>query len=64
MKIEHIALYVNDLEASRNFFVKYFGATISSRNILAQHPMTGTAIRKRTSARIFFPLMMVPVLSL
>ena len=27
MKIEHIALYVNDLEASRNFFVKYFGAT-------------------------------------
>ena len=27
VKIEHIALYVNDLEASRNFFVKYFGAT-------------------------------------
>ena len=27
MKIEHIALYVNDLEASRHFFVKYFGAT-------------------------------------
>lgn len=27
MKIEHIALYVNDLEASRNFFVKFFGAT-------------------------------------
>ena len=27
MKIEHIALYVNDLEAARNFFVKYFGAT-------------------------------------
>ena len=26
MKIEHIALYVNDLEAARNFFVKYFGA--------------------------------------
>ena len=27
MKIEHIALYVNDLEAARNFFMKYFGAT-------------------------------------
>lgn len=27
MKIEHIALYVNNLEAARNFFVKYFGAT-------------------------------------
>ena len=26
MKIEHIAMYVNDLEASRNFFMKYFGA--------------------------------------
>ena len=26
MKIEHIALYVNDLEGTRNFFVKYFGA--------------------------------------
>lgn len=27
MRIEHIALYVNDLEAERNFFIKYFGAT-------------------------------------
>lgn len=26
MKIEHIALYVNDLEATKEFFVKYFGA--------------------------------------
>lgn len=26
MKIEHIALYVNDLEGAKNFFVKYFGA--------------------------------------
>ena len=25
MKIEHIAMYVNDLEAARNFFVKYLG---------------------------------------
>ena len=27
MKIEHIALYVNDLEGARDFFVKYLGAT-------------------------------------
>lgn len=27
MKIEHIALYVNDLEAARDFFVKYFDAS-------------------------------------
>ena len=25
MKIEHIALYVRDLEGARDFFVKYFG---------------------------------------
>lgn len=27
MKIEHIALYVNNLEDAKNFFIKYFGAT-------------------------------------
>lgn len=26
MKIEHIAMYVNDLEAAREFFMKYFDA--------------------------------------
>lgn len=26
MKIEHIAMYVNDLEGARDFFVKYFHA--------------------------------------
>lgn len=26
MKIEHVALYVHDLEGARDFFVKYFGA--------------------------------------
>ncbi|SEM13180.1 lactoylglutathione lyase [Butyrivibrio sp. ob235] len=25
MKIEHVAMYVNDLEATRDFFVKYLG---------------------------------------
>lgn len=27
MRIEHIAMYVNDLEATRDFFIKYFNAT-------------------------------------
>ena len=27
MKIEHIAMYVNDLKAARDFFVKYLGGT-------------------------------------
>lgn len=26
MKIEHIAMYVNDLDAAKSFFEKYFGA--------------------------------------
>ena len=26
MRIDHIAMYVNDLAAARDFFVKYFGA--------------------------------------
>lgn len=29
MKIEHIALYVNDLEETRKFFIKYLGAKSS-----------------------------------
>lgn len=27
MRIEHIAMYVNDLESARGFFVRYFNAT-------------------------------------
>lgn len=30
MKIEHMALYVNDLEATRNFFVKFLGGRSNS----------------------------------
>ena len=27
MYIEHIAMYVNDLEKTKEFFIKYFGAS-------------------------------------
>ncbi|MCH5324159.1 MAG: VOC family protein [Eubacterium sp.] len=27
MKIDHIAMYVNDLEKAKEFFIQYFGAT-------------------------------------
>ena len=27
MRIEHIAMYVNDLDSAREFFIKYFGAS-------------------------------------
>ena len=29
MKIEHIAMYVHDLEAAKDFFIKYFGARVN-----------------------------------
>ena len=31
MKIDHVAMYVNDLEAEKNFFVKYFNAQAGSK---------------------------------
>lgn len=31
MKIDHVAIYVNDLEAEKNFFVKYFNASAGSK---------------------------------
>ncbi|MDO5098632.1 MAG: VOC family protein [Corynebacterium sp.] len=37
MKIEHLAVYVADLEAVREFFVTYFGATA---NDLYHNPVT------------------------
>ena len=30
MRIEHVALYVHDLEAARDFFVRYFSCTSNS----------------------------------
>ncbi len=38
MKLEHAALYTKDLEGTRDFFVKYFGATA---NTLYHNPRTG-----------------------
>jgi len=33
MKIEHIAIWVNDIEAMRLFYIKYFGATNNTKYI-------------------------------
>ena len=49
MKIEHIAMYVNDLESVRDFFVKYFGAV---------YVMTVIITQKQVFDRTFFCLMM------
>ena len=38
MRINHVAIYVNDLEAARDFFVRYFEAKSSDRY---RNPLTG-----------------------
>ena len=38
MRINHIAMYVNDLEAARDFFVRYFEAKSSDKY---HNPLTG-----------------------
>lgn len=38
MRVEHVALYVNDLEAAKAFFAKYFGAAPGE---LYHNPKTG-----------------------
>lgn len=38
MKIEHIAIYTEDLEMAKDFFTRYFGAT---SNELYHNPKTG-----------------------
>lgn len=38
MRIDHIAMYVNDLEKARNFFMMYFSA---DSNVIYHNPKTG-----------------------
>ena len=40
MRIEHIAINVRDLERTRDFFVKYFGARTVVHKILALQDAT------------------------
>ena len=49
MRIEHVAMYVNDLKAAKNFFEKYLGASANE----------GYHNKTTTSVHIFSHLMMV-----
>lgn len=40
MKIEHVAMYVNDLEGAKEFFTKYFGAKANDGYTIADGPRT------------------------
>ena len=48
MKIEHIALYVNDLEAAKDFFVRYFDAVPNA----GYHSSRLTARRKADGCEV------------
>ena len=45
MKIEHIAMYVNDLEGARDFFIRYF----------SPFPAKDISIRGQAFVLTFFP---------
>ncbi len=40
MKIEHIAMYVNDLERAKDFFIKYFNAAADAGYQVISGPRT------------------------
>lgn len=40
MRIEHAAMYVTDLEAARDFFVRYFGASANDGYEVVSGPRT------------------------
>lgn len=40
MKIDHIAMYVNDLEKTRDFFIKYFDAKSNDGYKIVSGPRT------------------------
>jgi len=44
MKIEHVALYVNDLKAARDFFVRFLGGKSNSGY---HNPRTGSRTERR-----------------
>ena len=52
MKIEHIALYVDDLEAARDFFVRYFGAVSNDGYYNAKTGFRSYFLRFEDGARL------------
>ena len=59
MKIEHIAMYVSDLESAKDFFVNYLGG---KANNVYHNKKTETmciTIKKQNFVRTSFHLMMV-----
>lgn len=53
MKIEHVAIYVNDLEQMRLFYTRYFGMESSSKYVNTQKRFSSYFLSfNETSARI------------
>ena len=49
MKLDHLAMYVKDLEAVRTFFMHYFGAFSNEIWLLADRVLRGMDITKVAS---------------
>ena len=52
MKIEHIALYVNDLNAARDFFIRYLGAVSNDGYYNAKTGFRSFFLRFEDGARL------------
>ena len=52
MNIEHVAIYVNDLEAEKNFFVKYFGASAGSKYTNFRNDFSNYFLKFESGARL------------
>ena len=52
MKIEHIALYVNDLENARDFFIRYLGAVSNDGYYNAKTGFRSYFLRFEDGARL------------
>lgn len=52
MKIDHVAIYVNDLEAEKDFFVKYFDAKAGSKYTNFRSDFSNYFLRFEDSSRL------------
>ncbi len=52
MRIEHVALWARDLEAMRDFYVRYFGGTAGDKYVNPKHGYESYFVTFDTGARL------------
>lgn len=63
MRIEHLALWVNDLEASREFYTRYFNMTSNKKYESARHPFSSYFLTFENEKETRIELMQKPDVS-